>query len=92
VLGGLEVDGDPRAAVRAAFDRSYERLPPDGRRLFRLVALVPGATVTAGRVGDAITFTFVNEAVFRTTLIVDPRTGSLLSKSNALVDPGVEAR
>jgi hypothetical protein len=46
-----------------------------------------GAADLTGRVGDAITFTFVNEAVFRTTLIVDPRTGSLLSKSNALVDP-----
>jgi hypothetical protein len=42
-------------------------------------------------VGDAITFRFVNEAVFQTTMIVDPRTGALLSKSNALVDPAVEA-
>jgi hypothetical protein len=46
-----------------------------------------GAADLTGRVGDAVTFTFVNEAVFRTTMIVDPRTGALLSKSDALVDP-----
>jgi DNA-binding SARP family transcriptional activator len=46
-LADLEVAGDPQAAVRAAFDHSYRRLVADVRRLFRLVALVPGATVTA---------------------------------------------
>jgi hypothetical protein len=46
-----------------------------------------GVADLTGRVGEAITFTFVNEAVFRTTMIVDPRTGALLSKSDALVDP-----
>ena len=46
-----------------------------------------GAADLTGRVGDAIRFTFVNGAVFQTTMIVDPRTGALLSKSNALVDP-----
>lgn len=50
-----------------------------------------GAADLTGRVGDAIRFTFVNGAVFQTTMIVDPRTGALLSKSNALVDPAVEA-
>jgi hypothetical protein len=46
-----------------------------------------GASDLTGRMGDAIRFRSVNEAVFQTTMIVDPRTGALLSKSNALVDP-----
>jgi tetratricopeptide (TPR) repeat protein/transcriptional regulator with XRE-family HTH domain len=46
-LADLEVAGDPQAAVRAAFDHSHQRLAADAQRLFRLVALVPGATVTA---------------------------------------------
>jgi tetratricopeptide (TPR) repeat protein len=46
-LAGLAVDGDPDAAVRAAFDTSYAVLDPDDRRLFRLLGLVPGPEVTA---------------------------------------------
>ncbi|HJU01265.1 MAG TPA: tetratricopeptide repeat protein [Actinomycetes bacterium] len=46
-LAGLAVDDDPEAGVRAAFDTSYAVLDPDGRRLFRLLGLVPGPEVTA---------------------------------------------
>ncbi|GAA3219577.1 BTAD domain-containing putative transcriptional regulator [Nonomuraea helvata] len=45
-LGGLAVAGDPQAAVRIAFDHSYDRLPPASRRLFRLLGLVPGPQVS----------------------------------------------
>jgi hypothetical protein len=61
--------------------------------MLRVAAALEGADVQrgvadlTGRVGEAITFTFVNEALFRTTMIVDPRTGALLSRSDALVDP-----
>ncbi|KAA9166381.1 tetratricopeptide repeat protein [Amycolatopsis acidicola] len=39
--------GDRLGAVTNAFDVSYEALPPQLRRLFRLLALVPGADFTA---------------------------------------------
>jgi hypothetical protein len=45
-----------------------------------------GAADLTGRVGDAISFRFVNQAVFQATIIVDPRTGVLLSRSDALLD------
>ncbi|SEE36623.1 DNA-binding transcriptional activator of the SARP family [Streptomyces sp. 2231.1] len=49
-------DGDPRAAVRAVFSWSYDRLPEQEARLFRLLGLHPGpdadvyaaATLTGG--------------------------------------------
>jgi DNA-binding SARP family transcriptional activator/tetratricopeptide (TPR) repeat protein len=47
-LAALEIDGDPGAAVRAAFDASHRRLAPPERRLFGLLGLVPGPHVTAG--------------------------------------------
>lgn len=46
-LAALEVDGEEDAAVRAAFDLSYRPLPPETRRLFRHLGLVPGPDVTA---------------------------------------------
>ena len=46
-LAGLAVDGDPEAAVRAAFDTSYAVLDPDDRRMFRLLGTVPMPQVTA---------------------------------------------
>lgn len=46
-LAALEVEGDEQAAVRAAFDLSYDRLSLDTRAQFRLLGLVPGADVTA---------------------------------------------
>ncbi len=39
---------DEDAAVQAAFDLSYRLVPPDARRLFRLLALVPGPDFTVG--------------------------------------------
>ncbi|NUP22197.1 MAG: hypothetical protein HOZ81_40280 [Streptomyces sp.] len=45
-LSLLSVTGDPQAALRAAYDRSYRDLPPAARRLFRLLSLVPGDDVT----------------------------------------------
>jgi len=46
-LAALEVAGDERASVRRAFDLSYEVLPADTRRLFRLLGLVFVPEVTA---------------------------------------------
>jgi tetratricopeptide (TPR) repeat protein len=46
-LAALEVDGDPRSAVRVAFGHSYAALPAGARRLFRLLGLVPGPDVSA---------------------------------------------
>ena len=40
-LAGLDVDGDPQGGVRAAFDRSYERLDEPLRRLFGLLSRAP---------------------------------------------------
>jgi tetratricopeptide (TPR) repeat protein len=37
----LDAGGDPRAAVRAAFSWSYQHLPPDAARMFRLSGLHP---------------------------------------------------
>ncbi|SPF04817.1 BTAD domain-containing putative transcriptional regulator [Streptomyces sp. MA5143a] len=41
-LGLLAVDGDTTSAVRTAFSLSYHALPAAARRMFRLLALVPG--------------------------------------------------
>jgi DNA-binding SARP family transcriptional activator len=46
-LAALEIEGDPAAAVRAAFDASYQRLAAAERRLFGLLGLVPGPHLTA---------------------------------------------
>ncbi|MET8585855.1 tetratricopeptide repeat protein [Streptomyces collinus] len=40
-------DGDPRAAVRAVFSWSYDRLPVPEARLFRMLGLHPGPDVDA---------------------------------------------
>ncbi|MGY0235193.1 BTAD domain-containing putative transcriptional regulator [Longispora urticae] len=48
LLGELEVDDDPQASVRTAFDLSYAALAPDAARLFRFLGLVPGPDLTAG--------------------------------------------
>ncbi|MEH0541747.1 tetratricopeptide repeat protein [Streptomyces sp. B21-105] len=40
-------DGDPRAAVRAVFSWSYDRLPEPEARLFRLLGLHPGPDMDA---------------------------------------------
>ncbi|WP_198676470.1 AfsR/SARP family transcriptional regulator [Kribbella monticola] len=45
-LSKLAISGDPRNAVRAAFDLSYAGLRPAEQRLFRLLGLVPGADFT----------------------------------------------
>jgi DNA-binding SARP family transcriptional activator/DNA-binding XRE family transcriptional regulator/Tfp pilus assembly protein PilF len=45
-LAALEAGGDEQAAVRAAFDLSYNALSAHLRRLFRLLGLVPGPDVT----------------------------------------------
>ncbi|GAA4236630.1 DNA-binding SARP family transcriptional activator [Streptosporangium album] len=39
----LDAGGDPRAAVRAVFSRSYARLPADAARMFRLLGLHPAS-------------------------------------------------
>ena len=44
-LAALQVDGDPHAGVRVAFDHSYAALTADARRLFRLLGPTPGADI-----------------------------------------------
>jgi DNA-binding SARP family transcriptional activator len=46
-LGGLELQGEPPAGVRAAFELSYAAMPDPVQRLFRLLSLAPGVEVTA---------------------------------------------
>lgn len=41
-LSQLGIEHDQQAAVRASFDLSYQTLPADAARLFRLLGLVPG--------------------------------------------------
>ncbi|MEW2566303.1 tetratricopeptide repeat protein [Streptomyces sp. NPDC047070] len=43
----LDSDDDPRAAVRAVFSWSYDRLPPEAAAAFRLLGLHPGPDVDA---------------------------------------------
>jgi tetratricopeptide (TPR) repeat protein len=38
----LDAGGDPRTAVRGVFSWSYQHLPADARRMFRLIGLHPG--------------------------------------------------
>ncbi|MEV7095374.1 BTAD domain-containing putative transcriptional regulator [Amycolatopsis sp. NPDC051045] len=46
-LDVLAVPGDERTALRSTFDLSYDALPADHQRLFRLLGLVPGEDFTA---------------------------------------------
>jgi tetratricopeptide (TPR) repeat protein len=46
-LAKLAVAGDPDAAVRNAFDRSYQALDDGTARLFRLLGVIPGPDFTA---------------------------------------------
>ena len=50
-LSTLELDDDPRTAVRAAFDLSYQTLDRAARRLFRLLGLVPGPDFSCDAAG-----------------------------------------
>ncbi|HKS99139.1 MAG TPA: BTAD domain-containing putative transcriptional regulator, partial [Rugosimonospora sp.] len=42
-ISALSIEGDHQAAVRLAFDLSYDALKPEPARLFRVLSLVPGA-------------------------------------------------
>src|SRR5204862_63223 len=46
LLSALAAD-DEQTAVRTAFDLSYQALPAEAQRLFRLLGMVPGPEVTA---------------------------------------------
>lgn len=46
-LAQLAVAGDPDAAVRNAFDRSYRALDDETARLFRLLGVIPGPDFTS---------------------------------------------
>ncbi|MFG2875422.1 BTAD domain-containing putative transcriptional regulator [Streptomyces sp. NPDC048337] len=46
LIGGLQVEGDERSTVRAAFDLSYLALPEAAQRMFRLLSLIPGTDLT----------------------------------------------
>jgi DNA-binding SARP family transcriptional activator/Tfp pilus assembly protein PilF len=47
-LAALEVEDDPKNAVRAVFDLSYAALSQAAQRMFRLLGLVPGSDFSAG--------------------------------------------
>ncbi|MFI7544425.1 AfsR/SARP family transcriptional regulator [Actinoplanes sp. NPDC049599] len=57
----LDAGGDPRAAVRAVFSWSYQNLPPDAARAFRLLGLHPGDSVHV-EAAAALTGTDAGEA------------------------------
>jgi len=50
-LAELAVDGDPRAAVRPAFEHSYVTLAAEARRMFRLLGLAPGPDISPDAAG-----------------------------------------
>ncbi|GAA1676178.1 BTAD domain-containing putative transcriptional regulator [Fodinicola feengrottensis] len=53
-LNALIVDGDEQATVATAFDLSYSRVSLEAQRCYRLLALVPGADISAPAVGALI--------------------------------------
>jgi DNA-binding SARP family transcriptional activator len=57
----LDAGGDPRAEVRAVFSWSYQNLPADAARVFRLLGLHPGDSVHVDAVA-ALTGTRAGEA------------------------------
>jgi DNA-binding SARP family transcriptional activator/Tfp pilus assembly protein PilF/energy-coupling factor transporter ATP-binding protein EcfA2 len=52
-LARLHVDGDEHVAVRTALDLSYDTLPAIGRRVFRLIGLLPGTGRSASAIAAA---------------------------------------
>ncbi|MFC7530886.1 BTAD domain-containing putative transcriptional regulator [Actinoplanes sp. GCM10030250] len=50
----LDAGGDPRAEVRAVFSWSYQNLPADAARVFRLLGLHPGVTAHVDAVAALI--------------------------------------
>jgi DNA-binding SARP family transcriptional activator/Flp pilus assembly protein TadD len=60
-LQRLDAGGDPRAAVRVVFSWSYEYLPTDAARAFRLAGLHPGSDLDV-YAAAALTNTTVDEA------------------------------
>jgi hypothetical protein len=48
-LDNLSMEGDETAAVRAAFSRSYQALPYDQARIFRLLGLRPNTVISADK-------------------------------------------
>ncbi|SDM68817.1 AfsR/SARP family transcriptional regulator [Allokutzneria albata] len=70
-LAALEIPDDPHAAVRTAFERSYQMLEPEERKVFRRLGLIPGADfpvaaaacVSAGPADQALTRTRLRRLV-----------------------------
>jgi DNA-binding SARP family transcriptional activator/tetratricopeptide (TPR) repeat protein len=60
LLSALAAD-DEQTAVRTAFDLSYQALPAEGQRLFRLLGMVAGPDVTA-EAAAALTATTADDA------------------------------
>ncbi|WP_018347872.1 AfsR/SARP family transcriptional regulator [Longispora albida] len=52
-LLALDIEDDPAASVRAAFERSYAILSPEAARMFRLCGVFPGPDITAGALAAA---------------------------------------
>ncbi len=57
----LNAGGDPRTAVRAVFSWSYQHLPPEVRRVFRLLGLHPGTDLDP-YAAAALTHTSLDQA------------------------------
>ncbi|MGY0233214.1 tetratricopeptide repeat protein [Longispora urticae] len=62
-LAGLQVADDEQASVRATFNQSYDQLTADQRRLFRLLALVPGTDFEAAATASLVGTTAVHAAL-----------------------------
>ena len=79
-LNTLQVEDDPEATVRAAFDLSYDTLSEDGQRLFRLLGLAPGewiAVAPVARLGAVSTevATRLLSELTRAHLVDEPEPG-----------------
>jgi tetratricopeptide (TPR) repeat protein/transcriptional regulator with XRE-family HTH domain len=78
-ITALSVVDDDQAAVRATFDLSYQHLPREAQRVFRLLGLAPGRDITA----DAAAALVAADDVDRVRITLDRLTaGHLLDQQS----------
>jgi DNA-binding SARP family transcriptional activator len=78
-LGGLAVEGDEQAAVRATFALSYLAQSDDARRLFRFIGLLPFPDITV----DAAAALADSDAAYAGRLLARLTTANLISEHAA---------
>jgi DNA-binding SARP family transcriptional activator len=79
-LARLAVDDDQQVAVQAAFDLSYQAMPADAQRLFRLLGLVRSPDITPGAAAALANLTETQAArlldrLARAHLLAEPAPG-----------------